>query len=323
MPYGMGPHACASNRDTDKAFDGTGTPVCLAGGATDHFRASFSPPTPLYKFKYKTGDAAGFKRRDMVRWRIYGYAVNSSGKYFGSAKYLGKYLLSEQTSDYPIPNKLNTWSDNIFMWFVKDVSGGKCMREIQCKLDFSQASVEYDEAAMFLKIIYKNICSNTDLVIKSTSPYGPDTVEKATTNSGYINGHGQIHMDANHSTTFSFDFVVNSGNPKYDGTPEYVHSSVLSFLDIDKSADGSVSEEILLKGIGSHYVVGSDMLSENVDGTLKITGTKVAEPVNYTSSASIALLGVSHFDLTFSNVGMAVGGRNLMMTGSTPLFTEC
>jgi len=321
-PQSMGSGACTSSRDTDKAFDGKGTPACMKV-SDPAFKASFSPPTPLDGFKYKTGDASGYKYRDMVRWRIHGYSTN--GYWRGNSyPYYNKYLLSEQTSDYPIPDKLNTWSDDkIPMWFVKDVSGGKCMRETQCKLDFSQASVEYNEVAMSLKIVYKNICSNTDLinadlVIKSTSPYGPDTVEKATAKSGYINGYGQIHMDANHSTKFSFYFVHTSS-----GNPVYVHSSVLSFLDIDKSDDGSVSEEILITGIKNHYAVGSDVLSEDVDGTLKVTGAQAAEPTNYTSSVSIALLDVTHFDLTFSNVGMAVGGRNLMMTGATPLFSEC
>jgi len=313
--------ACSNVWNSARAFDGTGIPLCMEGSFMS-FKSSFSPPTPLDGFKIKTADIWGHKNRDMVQWKIHGYTTNSY-TYNNYNNYNNKYVLSDQTSDYPIPDKLNTWGDKIPLCFVKDVSSGKCMREMKCKLDFSQASVEYDEAAMFLKIVYKNICSNTDvinadLVIKSMSPYGPDTVEKATTKSGYINGYGQIHMDANHSTKFSFDFVHTSS-----GDPVFVHSSVLSFLDIDKSDDGSVSEEILIKGVGNHYVVGSDVLSEDVDGTLKATGTQAAEPTNYTSSASIALLDVSHFELTFSNVGMAVGGRNLMMTGATPLFTEC
>jgi len=317
-PHLMGtPRCCSGTKDSDKAFDGTGKPVCMSPNNQNEpfhdFKVYLSPPTPLDGFKYKTGKHSGYKKKDMVRWEIYGRMGDHHNEY----------LLSKQTSDYPIPDKLNTWGDKIPMWFLKDVSGGKCMREIKCKLDFSQASVEYNETAMSLKIVYENICFSTDLVIKSTTPYGPDTVEKATANSGYINGYGQIHMDANHSTTFSFDFVRKHHNPKFDGLPEYVHSSVLSFLDVDQNDDGSVSEEISIKGVGSHYVNGVDVLTDDVDGTLKFRGTKAAEPMDYTSAASIALLDVSHFDLTFSNVGMAVGGRNLMMTGATPLFTEC
>jgi len=74
-----------------------------------------------------------------------------------------------------------------------------------------------------------------------------------------------------------------------------------------------VSEEVLTKGVGSYFVNGVDVLTDYVDGTLKFRR----------SSASIALLDVSHFDLTFPNVGMAVGGGNLMITCATPLFTEC
>jgi len=40
------------------------------------------------------------------------------------------------------------------------------------------------------------------------------------------------------------------------------------------------------------------------------------KPMNYISSACIALLDVIHFDTTFSNEGMATGGWNLT-------FTEC
>jgi len=298
---------CDIGSDSDKAFNGNGDSACITKGKLKHLvKAEFNPATAVSNFKYMTGNGLeSWRKRDMVQWSLVLATATNSYTF-------------EQTSDYPIEDENNKWSSSIDLSLVKDSAAGKCMKDIECKLDFTHSSVEYDSAMMSLKVTYSNVCPDTDLVIKSTTPYIPDTAEKAITQNGFVQGYAQLHLDANYTTTkFSFDFVKTNGNAKP------LHSTVLSFLDIDEHHDGSVVEEITMAGGYADYVVGSDILTEIVDGGLKLRATKPSETSALAASVSFALLDVTHLDMTFTADGMAAGGRNVMMTGDSTFITKC